>query len=269
MVKLSIYDIGVYNDFIYNAIPSSGIALVLDGKNKSIATGFDPVELNFANAWSISVWAKPEPDKEFRTLFCIENSRRENRIKLSTAPVSDETPFLFDRQTDLRVELTDSNGTVIQNHGWESFFQDQTWAHVGVTWDGTSLVSYIDGVSGTTSVILIDGGGVLSDAPRTIFYGYGLTEGVASWSGTIGPAAIWNTALGPEEWPVIASGLFDINLSASSGTYTSNDSLVQYWSFQNEDDIGENLTGNGAAFTRLRSVSDGDFTNDIPTSGTL
>ncbi len=264
MVKLRIYNAEVYNDFIYNLAPGSGTALVLDGKRKYLSTGSDSVELNFANAWSVSVWAKPEPDKEFRTLFCVENRRKQNRIKISTAPVSDEDVFIFNRPTDLRVELSDANGTVIQNHGWESFFQDRTWTHAGVTWDGTSLVSYINGVSGTTSVILTNDGGVLSDAPRNVFYGFGLTVGTAAWSGTVGPAAIWDTVLGPEEWPVIASGQFDINLSAASGTYISNESLVQYWPFQNADNIGENLTESGADFTRFNSISSEDLTNEIP-----
>lgn len=262
MVTFSVYNEGVYNFFIYNLAPSSGTGIALDGKGKYLAT--EEATLNFGNAWSIGVWCRPEPDDEFRTLLTVENRLKQSRIKISTAPVSDESNFIFNRPTDLRVEMSDQDGIPFRNEGFQAIFQDRTWAYVSVTWDGSSLVSYLDGVSGTTSVVISGGTGVLADIPRNVFYGFGLTGGVAAWSGTIGPASIWDSVLGPEEWTTVVSGQFAFDPTTASGSYTSAGSLVQHWPLQNESSLGENLATSGTDFTKLRNVSTEDLVIDIP-----
>jgi hypothetical protein len=237
-----VYNWGVYNNGIYNF----------------------PVNLEIANEWTLGFWVKPKPFKEFGTIFSVGEIDKENTIIISTTPVSSTATSL----SELRVLIKGGDGTIIKHYGWGGWFQTDTWTHTFLQWDGTDLTANRDAIVSTTGVALTDASGTMGDSPpRKIFYGTTAAGELASFSGTVGHFGMWNSLLDPAEFVTVVSGGFGADLTTSSGSYVSQDSLQHYWK-PGEDlgNIGKDFVTSGTALDldKGRGITTDDIVTDGP-----
>ena len=236
-----VYNEGIYNDGIYNF----------------------PINLEIANEWTLGFWVKPKPFKEFGAIFSVGEIDKKNTIIISTTPVSSTAGIT----SELRVLIKGEDGTIIKHYGWGGWFQTDTWTHTFLQWDGTDLIANHDALVATTGVALADASGSMSDfPPRKIFYGTTAAEELASFSGTIGHFGMWGSLLDPSEFSTVVSGGFGMDLTTSSGSYVSQDSLQHYWKpGEDSGNIGKDFVVSGTALDLDTEV--GIVPADIVTDG--
>ena len=237
-----VYNEGIYNDGIYNF----------------------PINLEIANEWTLGFWVKPKAFKEFGAIFSVGEIDKENTIIISTTPVSSTAEVT----SELRVLIKGSEGTIIKHYGWGRWFQTDTWTHTFLQWDGTDLTANLNALVATTGVALTDASGNMSDVPaRKIFYGTTAAGELASFSGTIGHFGMWGSLLDPSEFGTVVSGGFEIDLTTSSGSYVSQDSLQHYWK-PGEDpvSIGKDFVASGTTLDldKERGIVPADIVTDGP-----
>ena len=237
-----VYNAGIYNDGIYNF----------------------PINLEIANEWTLGFWVKPKSFKEFGTIFSVGEIDKKNTIVISTTPVSSTAGVT----SELRVLIKGEEGTIIKHYGWGGWFQTDTWTHTFLQWDGTDLTANRDALVATTGVALTDASGSMGDSPpRKILYGATAVGELASFSGTIGHFGMWNSLLDSSEFGTVVSGGFEMDLTTSSGSYISQDSLQHYWK-PGEDlaNIGKDFVASGTTLdlNKERGITLDDIITDGP-----
>lgn len=226
LISLDVYNAGIYNDGIYNF----------------------PIGVNIGNNWTIGFWVKPRASKEFQAIFTLGARTKPNHVFISTTPIPEQ-----DAKSELRVIITDQNAQIIKHYSWGDWFSNNRWEHTTIQWDGSELNAFRNSFPTTTGVLFTNSSGILGDFPaRAIFYGTNAEGFSATFSGTLGHMAIWDSILDIAELQTIVSGGFQIDLTTTSGSYTSQDNLVQYWK------PGEDLTNVGKSFATITGTHDLD-----------
>ena len=237
-----VYNTGVYNNGIYNF----------------------PINLEIGNTWTLGFWVKPKPFKEFGTIFSVGEIDKQNTILISTTPVSSTATSL----SELRVLIKGAEGTIIKHYGWGGWFQQDTWTHTFLQWDGTDLTASRNALVTTTGVVLADASGSMGDFPsRKIFYGTTAEGVLAAFSGTVGHFGMWDSLLGPSEFGAVVSGGFAMDLTTSSGSYTSQDSLQHYWKpGEDSTNIGKDFVASGTTLdlNKQRGITTDNIVIDSP-----
>ena len=122
------------------------------------------------------------------------------------------------------------------------------WTHVGVTYLSANSSNvptlYINGVSGTVTVVASPGGAKDSDSTMNLYLGIDTID-AGSFRGVISEVAVWNSILTPEEMrSIYSSRIKGIALQIKPSL------LVGYWPL---DDFPNNSTLTGASSVRDRS----------------
>jgi hypothetical protein len=241
--SLGPYNLGNYNDGIYNS-PSGN-------------------PLGITNTWTLGFWAKPKISKEAGTLVGVGDRHSGNAILIETTPLG-----VGAITSELRVLIREQDSSILKHYGWGNWFTPNSWTHTSVSWDGSELSASKDAIAKTPTLVLTSNLGGMSDIPsRKIFYGSTESSDLPSFSGTVGHFGMWNTVLTTPELSVVVSGGFDIDLTTSSGAYTSDDSLPHYWK-PGEDlsNIGKDFSASGTLLNlnRLSSITGSSVVSDVP-----
>ena len=245
--SFEVYNEGVYNDGFYN-FPTGG--------------------LEIANAWTIGFWAKPKSYKEHSTIFSVGEKNGKNAIQVSSTSIPEETVVHGKRPAELRVVIKDGDGTTIKHYGWGDWFQTDVWTHTFLMWNGVDLTANRNAFVTTTGAALTDASGAMGDAPaRRIFYGSAVAGTFATYSGILGHFGMWDEILDADELGTVVSGGFAMDLTTTSGDYTSEANLQHYWK-PGEDlsNIGKDFTTSGTPtdLTKLRNVTTDNVTPEAP-----
>jgi hypothetical protein len=131
-----------------------------------------------------------------------------------------------------RVLLMQSGQTTFKDYRFGLSLPDDTWTHVGYTWNGTNLLCYQDGTEDATPLKVTDLGGAQTDASRRGGLGAsGKGQIAQSFEGPIHSVAMWNTTLDASNITALYNGGNGdgLNLSEDSGNYTQSSALVQWW----------------------------------------
>lgn len=190
---------------------------------------------NVANTWSVAVWARPSGDfSSNRALFSIEH-------ELTLAfPIN--FPFSNIRIffnvgggfNNMVVQTWAGFAAPIKNYTWLGWWTQNTWLHTTITWDGTSLLAYRNGVAVAPSIITTDAAGSMGNPPaRWIGVGCFASTGLAAdaFRGRIHSAALWNVAISSSAVAEIYNGGYGakFDLLTNRGNYTSAANLQHYW----------------------------------------
>ncbi len=200
--------------------------------------------LGFANLWTISIWLKPFEDLprdklaqiNHRTLLHLKSAAHKNEILIWADRITNTDPDV------IHVENWNKRGERIRVTRFNMAQQRNQWRNFSCFWDGSNLIGWDNGVelsdihetfSGTEGFLMED---PVASAGRSVRLGAAYS-GIAgavelpltSWSGLMGPVAIWNTEVTGTELATVVSGNFGIDLTTNSGIYTSSANLVHWW----------------------------------------
>jgi hypothetical protein len=277
MATLSFYNEGQYNDGIYN-LSASGtgfFSVNMNGQNSYFARSEFPKALGLADEWTISFWVNMGVTKETTTIFSTTAEKGQNEIRLTIDPLENviDNSFVAPTFGNYVTLLKGPDGTIIQHVKWEDAIRSRLWTHGAVTYSGGDMRAYSFGSPLSSGVIFTDTSGTVSmtdDPPRKIFYGATAAGNVATISGAIGHLAAWNTALSPEEIQEIADDGFPLDLTTTSGNYTSNASLRMYYRIgEDELEMGKDFSGNDLGLPDIKNVTVDDRDFDVPDAGGL
>lgn len=145
--------------------------------------------LGVANSWSLALWLRPEVVGLTVAETAIELAGVAvvlNRISVGVRGATANDP--------IRVELNDSAGALFKSYTWDSQVSTNVWVHLVITWDGTTLVLYINGVAVSPTATATNNAGTMTDTTRVVTIGS--TQGGAEfWDGEVHTAALWNAVL--------------------------------------------------------------------------
>lgn len=230
------------------AVPeSNAYALHLDGVDEyGSATASSAFALG--SAGTISVWAKWTPAMvNFQDLVSCFSS-------VGTFPgfsfwILDRKPSLF--ISDASFNIVTSTGAVLS---------DDTWYHLVVTWSGSTLKFYVNGVQHGTDLSISVGAG---DSGVDLFVGADTNASPSRFfPGNLDEISIWNTSLDSTGIAALRSSGKAANLLAHPNVANG----VAWWGMGDPPDSSGAISdrfGNGHTLT-LHNTESGDIVGDIP-----
>ena len=201
-------------------VTGEGRSVSLDGVSEYFANTSLQL-LGIANTWSISLWANRQQLLADRQIIKIgsTDSGLPNTILLAASG-----------SADLRLILQDDVGAVFIEFVWEGVFTSlDSWEHIAFTFDGVSIVMYLNGTATFPDFFIINGSGTMDDNARSIFYGAFKVGQENPFPGFLGHLGIWNTVLSAGDVTEIFDNGHSIDLRSDFGSYVSSLSLKHYW----------------------------------------
>jgi hypothetical protein len=202
----------------------------LDGTTEYLANTTHTT-VGLANEFSINVWVRGNSNvggTQRDILHLKPAATNLNRISLVLTDDSNGSAF--------NVLLHNSAGTLFKDYDFGSFTVN-TWTMLTVTWDGTSLTVYQDGVA-QTPTLNTDNAGTMTDNSRTMLVG-ATTTPAASWAGHIFALSEWTTELAVAEIVEIDAGTSAFNVRENSGDYVSRATMTHLYDFRDSGNIGK------------------------------
>ncbi|KKN64838.1 hypothetical protein LCGC14_0487580 [marine sediment metagenome] len=201
-----------------------------------------PQTIGIANDWSVQALCEPAAlTASEMVVFTIRGAP--NEIVLSI--------LAFDPNDPLRVWTRNSSGTTIKRYEFENHFTVGVKVSILCTWDGTDLVTYIDGSVATPTTLVDDNAGTMTDTARRVSISSREGEGVPQsfFEGKIHSVSVWNTVLTQPKVTVLENSgrPQEIDNRVNSGAYDASANLVHYWRLGlDASDIGKD-SGTGTA----------------------
>lgn len=125
--------------------------------NTDLFRSFDS-SLGFSNAFTLGFWYRPENNTE---TDMIHQSRSFGAVNTSRIDVEAQGAASNGR---VGIALYDSSGTLFKDQAWNSILAGNTWVHIMIRWDGTTLSFFKDGVDqGSPDVNTTDNAGTMDD----------------------------------------------------------------------------------------------------------
>ncbi len=220
--------------------------------------------LGVANVWSVAFWSK------------IETAVDSPQHMVVFAPVSGNVDRIAFRFSSARDGLTVvwHDGATQGTAGWDDFYTPvgSTWVHTLVTWNGTALTGYRNGVDqGAVSTGNRTPSLTMADGNRRVFVGSldGITDG---FEGRIAQISLWRAAVDAAVSDIYAAGdPTNINLNGTFGSYTFKGDLAHWWRPGNEpspllgkDNAVAGFTPTIDIETNATNISDADRVADVP-----
>jgi hypothetical protein len=222
--------------------------------------GADPVtpELGPNNAWTISIWWKPDIVASNDWILDMGGSNLTwNRVQLYSQS-----------STTLRIDVNDSGGTLRKRYQKAAAITDQTWQLTSVTWDGTNLTAYRNGVD---LVMNKNQDAACTQDNDLVRLSIGATL-VHAANGKIlafHSVALWDEALTAAELVACynAGDGSSFDLQSDSGNYASSANLVRWWRLGSDPaDLGrEYVAGDNSLSTHAVNIDATDVVADAPT----
>jgi len=215
---------------------------------------------NVGNAWAVAVWAKPSGDfSADRGLFSIEH-------ELTLAfpinfPFSNiRIIFRTSGTNNMTVQTWAGLAAPIKDYTWNSWWTQDTWILTMITWNGTSLLAYRNGVAVSPSTMTTDDAGSMGTPPaRRIGVGNLVSTGLADndFQGRIFSAGLWNVAVDAPGVAALYNGGYGANVDwlIPRPGYTASAFLQHYWRtghyYPPDSGIGRDY---GVASTNRRNI---------------
>ena len=143
----------------------SGTSVDFDGA--SAMSTPTAVPIGIVNEWTVSAWIKPREvlTTDSDILYIGPDSSEADSILISQNGDTDNDPLV--------VTVKDTAGTTIFAHEYNNVLTEDEWHHIGVTWDGAALNTYLDGSLLTPDVVGAGAGIAQVDSSRDILIGTG------------------------------------------------------------------------------------------------
>lgn len=148
---------------VQTPLPATGhqTCVSFDGSTQNMQMSDQPAAfLGIANAWTVMIWMKPTENSfgSARTWFVLGASN--NKIQLIHQGNVANDP--------LQLQMSNSAGSVFKVYTWDNLINaNQAWQQIIVTWDGTNVLLYSNGVLTAESARGTDNAGTMTDAARS------------------------------------------------------------------------------------------------------
>ena len=208
--------------------------------------------MGIANAWSIQILVRPNSaDLNMYLMQLLSSADSQNKINILQRGTIGGDP--------LRIVLDDSSGVNFKDYQWNNTYSTQVKVNYLITWDGTNLLLYVDGVETAPDTLTVDNAGTMSDSTRAVSVG-ARTNGTSQLVARIHSVAMWSAVLGQDAATYLENSGIPENLDhrVNKGNYSFSGDLVHYWrlgldagdigkdSGTANIDIGDNAVGIGA-----------------------
>jgi hypothetical protein len=196
--------------------------------------------MTIANSWTWCGWIKVLACDLGDIYFNVKASGGNQSQILITSNGSAATA------TDLRVQLYSDGSTLFKDYSYTNLVRAGAWMHLGVTWDGTTLLVYRNGIAITASTLTADTANSQVDRARAV--------SVCCTPATTGQTAMrpsnyamWNTVLTASEIMSVYAAAGSLDYRSIQGT-----SLMHWWPFNGSSfaEMGADL-GNAANLVDL------------------
>ena len=195
-------------------------ALDFDGTEQLLNSSDNP--LGIANEWSIQINANPGSDSNDIYLLRIQPiTGFGNQIAIHLRGDQANDP--------ISVRILRANGNSLKDYEWDSTYTVGTKVSYIVTWDGTDLLLYIDGVLTAADTLISDFSSAMTATDRRVSVGSAL--GGVPWVGLIHSTSVWNVVLTQAEITTLQNSDSPENIDNrfNSGDYFSSANLQHYW----------------------------------------
>lgn len=244
---------GILLDKPYSGLPPTNGAhrssVALDGVNSTFQS--DESLIGVANTWTIGFWLRPSSLAADRMPVIIkpagsDNSRIDIEMNYATGGLG-----IFGGMT---VRLHDSAGVLKKDWDWWFSGYLTSWHHVAITWDGTEIKNYFNGVNHNTGAAKpVNNALTMTDEVRQIEVGSnsGASAGYLGWMSEL---QIWDVALDPDEVIDLHNNGFPgrLDLTKDVTGYTNSANLQHWYRF------GYDAAKLGRDFTIVRDRLDID-----------
>ena len=162
--------------------------------------------------------------------------------------------------TTIRWYMNDGStyGYKAQTHG----MSNSTWHHIALTYDGSAVIQYVDGVALTGGTLTGSVPSSLNTTSNNLQLGGQTTAGAGHYfNGKLDETAIWDEALTAAEILALKSTPSDLLVNA--GNYASKDNLVGWWRM--EENTGTTVADSSTNSNTATLTNGPTFSLDTPT----
>ena len=236
--------------FLGPTLVSQEVSVDMDGGTESLIHNSE-VDIGIANNWSLLSWNKRTASDFTGGGGCI--------LDIDALGNNNNTiGFRYlGAQDTIRVFMRDSGGTTFKLYDWDNFQTLDQWISLLSTWDGTTLLLYIDGTDQAPSTKFTDDSGTMTSSDRRVGLG-ARASGGDTLQCINHSAAIWNVTLSsPEVTAVYNSGNGgEFDLANNSSSYVSSANLLHWWRLGLETDPVSAIGQDYGKHTTLINVMD-------------
>lgn len=199
-----------------------GVCRSLDGTGGIYYGGVD-VNWGISNAFAVSVWAKQDAADASKVVFQFGDniSAGASNFRLSAGSV----------------KLLNGSGTLFKHY--TGIPTSTNWTHYVVTWDGSALKVYVNGVDITAGLTkVVDNTGTMTNVDRLITIGYGIDLSAipeGQFDGLIDETAFWGRALTAPEAAALYNGGSGVEYPFPAGDITTFAASVPRGSYSLEE----------------------------------
>ena len=202
--------------------PYSKYALSFDsGSSDRIDTGAKI--LNNMTSYTASIWAKGWSTSTLTAIMSQYDGGSVSPLILTARHSSNTNGFT--------AWLT-LGGTFYTSHNDEGFSDNTKWVNLTVTWDGSDLILYVNGIAGDVT----SASGTIDNSTTYNFHIGGYSNVTSnSYDGQLSNCSVWNTALTQSQ----VTEIYNEGLPSNLNSHSAYSNLISWWQ------LGENSSFNG------------------------
>ena len=222
-------------------------AIQFDDSADAYMANTTPAVLGFANAWTIQLWFCHQNTGTTGTVFEIGGAANTSRIKFSATTSGAAA-----------IELDNAAGTLFKSYTYAAgVFTSDDWHCYAITWNGTSLVLYKNGVVQAPTATTTDDADSMANGARDVVLGSD-AAGTDSVRGSMTNMVIWDVALTQNQLRSAFNqgAASHFNALRNQDDYGQASDVVQWWRLGHKpSDFGKSFVTTGAVDADTNSVN--------------
>lgn len=159
------------------------------------------------NAWTIAIWAKPSSN--YSSLHYVFTVQHEQSNDFPIAFPFSNIDITFGSSNSMRVQTWAGLAAPLKDYTYNNWYTANAWVHTVITWDGTSLLAYKNGVLTTADTMTTDAAGSMGQPSRKIAIGTAADVGIGAgqaFQGTIYSVTLWGIVLVQQDVNILYNG---------------------------------------------------------------